>query len=73
MICSIVHVVPTSCLPRVVQGSDGLAQAILDAHELPGDKFYLFAMRNVFALSGALRDAVEADLVRLTVGSLARC
>ena len=45
------------------QGADELARALLDAHEVPGDKFFLFAMRNVFMVPAELRDDVEEALV----------
>ena len=45
------------------QGSDELAEMLLNAHEIPGDKFYVFAMRNVFAIPADLRDDVEEALV----------
>lgn len=60
---------PTRALPtpvgrRGLQGADSLAKDLADSHEVPGDKLYLYALRNVFAIGAQLQDAVEAELVR---------
>jgi hypothetical protein len=47
---------------------DALTHLLMDLHEGPGDKLYLFALRNVFAVPPEARDAVALELVSAESG-----
>lgn len=53
---------PPPLCTRRVQGTDKLTEAVLQAHQVPGDMFEVYCLKNILDIPDKYRDAVRAKL-----------